>query len=356
MPFVFPFRSKDWQKSWLETTFTAKKEHTGRIAAAGTEPKTAVTAKKTPVKFNFASNIQPNIEAWINTARPQVAVTIEAEDGTKEKLSAIPSVTYLAQGKYALKIEIDNCQTMTLEAEAVNEKPLIIDVKPSPLPATVKVVSGVKDFRLWDGSEWIGADTVKVPSLEKTEITVKADGYITVTKELTLEPGESREINVAMTPRKKSIAADSETMQNADKAFNAKEYATAKKYYAAEAEKENAEACYKMGLIYDEALGEWFADQKKAVRFYMTAAEQDHAPAIRKVASFYENGIGGLAMDSKKLSNGTCAAHSLKMWNASTTQDASSNPQTRRKPPKNSTNEARQKTIKKRNTRSPNCI
>jgi TPR repeat protein len=89
-------------------------------------------------------------------------------------------------------------------------------------------------------------------------------------------------------------------MRRADEEFERKNYATAKKLYSREADNGNPAAMYKMGLIYDQGLGEWAASKSKAFRYYRMAAEQEYPEATYKVGEYYENGMGGAAKDSRQ--------------------------------------------------------
>ena len=57
---------------------------------------------------------------------------------------------------------------------------------------------------------------------------------------------------------------------------------------------------YKLGVIYEQGLGEWFADKNRAFQYFRMAADMEHPEAIFKVGEFYENGLGSTPKDEKQ--------------------------------------------------------
>ena len=115
---------------------------------------------------------------------------------------------------------------------------------------------------------------------------------------LVLKPGETRSITVILEQLHRQ-KLNTGIMRRADEEFERKNYATAKKLYKQEADNGNPAAMYKMGVIYDQGLGEWFADKSRAFRYYRMAADQEFPEAIFKVAEFHEHGMGSTPKDEK---------------------------------------------------------
>ena len=88
-------------------------------------------------------------------------------------------------------------------------------------------------------------------------------------------------------------------LQNGEKAFAKKDYATALKEWRPLAERGILEAQYRLALMYVNGLGV-SRDYKEAVKWFKLAAEQDSPKAINHMAVLYDNGGFGLTADHKK--------------------------------------------------------
>ena len=211
----------------------------------------------------------------------------------------LPGSLAVPGGKYKLTMNIPECKDLPviaidLKRDAVQKVKVFVQ----PVDATLKIDCNVPKFQVWWSNAWLDTNELKVDSLHNIDLVIRAEGYKQFTSSLKLQPGETKSISVLLEqlPRQKM---NTQVMKKADEEFERKNYATAKKLYNREADNGNPAAMYKMGVIYDQGLGEWFADKTKAFRYYRMAADLELPEAIFKVGEFYEHGMGNTSKDEK---------------------------------------------------------
>ena len=248
--------------------------------------------------LDFSLKASPEVEMWLK--EKQYKLTVSSGSYLPKMEVELPGTLLVSSGKYQLHMQLPECKALPpvqvdLKKDAVQK----INVFVQPVNATVKISCNVKKFQVWWSNAWLDTREIQVDSLRNINLAIRADGYRLLNTTVKLQPGESRSVNVILEPLPKQ-KMDSQNMRRADEEFERKNYATAKKLYSREADNGNPAAMYKMGLIYDQGLGEWAASKSKAFRYYRMAAEQEYPEATYKVGEYYENGMGGAAKDPKQ--------------------------------------------------------
>lgn len=198
----------------------------------------------------------------------------------------------LAPGKYTLQMSVPECRAIPpVSVELTKDTAPPVKVTVVPLEATLKIECGSGDFKVWWNNVLQETKAVKTDSLRSGELVIQSEGYKLFTDTVKLYPGEIRIMEVSL---EKKLPPDSENMRRANKAFAEKRYATAKKLYRREAEREHPLAMYNLGVIFEQGLGAWGASYEEAFKYYRMAALKEFPDAIFKTGEFFENGKGGV--------------------------------------------------------------
>ena len=251
--------------------------------------------------LSFESDSPPEIENWLK----QKQYELEVSSRRIGKMSlTLPGSLEVPAGRYQLKMSLPECKGFPLiPVDLKRDEKQKIKVRIMPLDATLKIQCNIPDFEVWWSDEWLKSRELKMEALRNFDLVLRAPGYKTHTTTLKLQPGEIRNVNVVLERLRSGRAGDSRKMEEADAAYEKKNYATAKKLYLEEAGQGNPLANYRLGEIYEHGYGEWFANQEKAYRHYRMAADQDFAPAMYKVGEFYEKGLGNVAKNETEALN-----------------------------------------------------
>lgn len=239
----------------------------------------------------------PEIESWLK--EKQYKLEISAGKYIPKIKVGLPGSLEVPGGRYDLTMRIPECKD--LPAIAINlKKDAVQKVKVfvRPIDAILKIECNAPAFQVWWSNAWLDTAELKIDSLHNVDLVIRAEGYKQFTSTFKLQPGETKFISVLLEqlPRQKM---NTQIMKKADGEFERKNYATAKKLYSRESDNGNPAAMYKMGVIFEQGLGEWFADKNRAFRYYRMAADQEFPEAIFKVGEFYEHGLGNRAKDEK---------------------------------------------------------
>ena len=252
-------------------------------------------------KLEFKVVASPEAALWLK--EKQYSLTIFLDTDSRRIAVGLPGSLSVKAGKHKLSMSLPECKNFAVvDVDLKEDAVQTVNVPVLPIDATVRISCNVDKFQVWWNNAWLTAAELQVDSLRNINLVIRAEGYRIFTTTLKLKPGEKRSVSVALEalPAKKK---DSQELRRADEAFERKNYATAKKLYTREADNGNPAAMYKVGVIYDQGLGEWFADKAKAFRYYRLAADLEHPEAMFKVAEFYENGLGSAAKNEKQALN-----------------------------------------------------
>lgn len=246
--------------------------------------------------LKFTPVASPEIEEWLK----KKGYKLEVFAGKQQKMeTALPGSLMMAAGKFQVRMRIPQCKGLSpINVDLKDEEERQINVPVCPIDATLQINCNVDKFQVWWSNAWLTTKELQVNSLQNIDLVIRADGYKLFTTTLKLQPGETQAISVILDqlPRQKM---NTKNLLRADEEFERKNYATAKKLYMREADNGNPAAMYKIGEIYDQGLGEWFADKTKAFRYYRMAADLEFPEAIFKVGEFYEHGLGNTPKDEK---------------------------------------------------------
>lgn len=247
--------------------------------------------------LEFELDATPEVENWLKTRQHKLEIV--ADKYIQKIKVGLPGSLEVPSGKYNLMMSIPECKDLPaigidLKKDTVQK----VQVSVKPKDAVIKIVCDVPEFQVWWNNAWQDADELKVDSLRNIDLAIRAEGFKEFTSTLKLQPEEVKSISVVL-EKLPQLKINTQKMQKADEEFDKKNYATAKRLYSKEADNGNPEAMYKMGVIYEQGLGEWFADKSKAFRYYKMAAESEFSEAIFKVGEFYEHGMGSISKDEK---------------------------------------------------------
>ncbi|MBO5689436.1 MAG: protein kinase [Lentisphaeria bacterium] len=247
------------------------------------------------LKFELAAS--PEVENWLQ--EKQYKMEVSADHVGRIRV-AVPGELAVPGGRYALHMEIPECKPFKdAEIDLKNDAVQTLKVFVQPLDAMLKIDCNVPGFQVWQNNTWVETRELQTASLRNVDLVIRADGYKLFTKSVKLQPGEVRSVSVVLSPLLRKNH-DSGELRQADREFEMKNYATAKKLYKREADAGNPAAMYKLGVIYEQGLGEWFADKNRAFQYFRMAADMEHPEAIFKVGEFYENGLGSTPKDEKQ--------------------------------------------------------
>ncbi len=251
--------------------------------------------------LSFESDSSPEIENWLK--RKQYELEVSSKRIGKMSI-ALPGTLEVPAGRYRLKMSLPECKAFPeIPVDLKRDEKQKIRVRVVPLDATVKIKCNIPEFEVWWSDEWLKSRELKIEALRNFDLVLRAPGYKTHTTTLKLQPGESRNVHVALERLQNGRRHDTRKMADADAAYEKKNYATAKKLYLEEAEQGNPLANYRLGEIYEHGYGEWFANKEKAYRHYRMAADQDVAAAMYKVGEFHEKGLGNVVRNEKEALN-----------------------------------------------------
>ena len=297
-PLYLVFSSGALKQAWIDQNKTEEK--TQEIAVKPVEenenpvPNDEYKGRGT---LEFELIATPEIENWLKAK--QYKLEIAAGKYIPKIKVGLPGSLEVPGGKYNLTMSIPECKALpAIEIDLKKDAVQKVKVFVQPVDAVLKIECNVPKFQVWWSNAWLDTNELKVDSLHNIDLVIRAEGYKQFTSALKLQPGEVKSISILLEelPRQKM---NTQMMKKADEEFERKNYATAKKLYKREADNGNPAAMYKMGEIYDQGLGEWFADKTRAFRYYRMAADLELPEAIFKVGEFYEHGMGNTAKNEK---------------------------------------------------------
>lgn len=237
----------------------------------------------------------------------------------------------IPSGKHILLMSLDGCKPYgeyELILKPDEEKTVVLPV--FPRDAFLRI-NCPQNFKVWNGSEYVRKKEIQIPSLQKFELIITADGFQSYHQDFTLDPEEKRSISVELRPMVKR-PINSEKMRLAELELERKKYASARRLLEEEGENGNPKALYLLGVLVEEGkgsmlsmfasasqarpyyqrsadlgypdaiyrMGKYFeADGKydEAWRNYCRGAEQEHVGCLRKIGMFYQRGLGKVKKD-----------------------------------------------------------
>ena len=123
------------------------------------------------------------------------------------------------------------------------------------------------------------ATTTQQTSSSQNSNVSERTSHVTVTQNV----GNSQNNSLSMSAK--------EAYKIADEAYKAKDYAKALKYYQYAAEKNDSQAQFSLGAMYDMGYGVT-QNYAEAMKWYLKAANQGHVFAQNNIGVMYENGQG----------------------------------------------------------------
>ena len=298
-PLYLVFSSGALKQAWIDQNKPAEQNGTDiyvKPPEADNQPVPGVEYQGRGT-LEFTLDASPEIESWLKAQNCELEIS--AGKYIPKIKVALPGTLEVPGGKYTLDMTIPGCKA--LPPVAVNlKKDTVQKIKVFAIPvdAVLQIKCNVPGFQVWWSNAWLNTRELHVDALKNIDLVIRAEGYKQFTSTLKLQPGETRSVTVILEQLHRQ-KLNTGIMRRADEEFERKNYATAKKLYKQEADNGNPAAMYKMGVIYDQGLGEWFADKSRAFRYYRMAADQEFPEAIFKVAEFHEHGMGSTPKDEK---------------------------------------------------------
>ena len=295
-PLYLAFSSSALKQAWIDQNKPAEEVQKDIIINPDDQTRKPATQYRGQGTLDFRINAADEVKDWLKKKGYKLQVSSVGLDNIDVEL---PGELIVASGKYDLNMKITDCKEFSpVEIEVNQDSRQVVNVVVRPIDATVKINCNVPGFQVWWNNDWQNINEFQVESLRTVNIIIGAKGYKQFTAVVKLEPGETKSISAVLIPRQE-YRANTQIMQKADEEFMHEKYSTAMKLYEQEAENDNPQAMYKLGLIYEQGLGMWRADKDKALTKYTMAAKLEHPDAIYKVGEFYENGMGGVEQDKK---------------------------------------------------------